>query len=72
MIMLLRPQRFKFEIFPECPNGRYGENCSEICPVNMYGELCSKRCNCTPTEECNREYGCLSIILYVITVSKEF
>lgn len=59
-IMVLRSERLKYSL--ECPNGTYGKNCSEPCPDNMYGELCSKRCYCKSTEECNREYGCLSII----------
>lgn len=59
-IMVLRLERLKY--FLECLNGIYGKNCLELCLVNMYGELCLKRCYCKLIEECNREYGCLSII----------
>lgn len=43
----------------KCPDGSYGENCTETCPYGMYGELCSQECECKMNQQCNFIFGCL-------------
>ncbi|XP_062616562.1 multiple epidermal growth factor-like domains protein 10, partial [Saccostrea cucullata] len=42
-----------------CPDGWFGENCSERCPENQYGSLCLGICYCNPNETCDHVLGCL-------------
>ncbi|XP_056004462.1 uncharacterized protein LOC125656947 [Ostrea edulis] len=43
----------------ECEPGYWGYNCSSPCPPNHYGRKCSQICDCSPSEYCDRGWGCL-------------
>lgn len=45
--------------FIECPNGTYGQNCTQICQPSFYGKLCSEKCDCT-NSSCHHVYGCIA------------
>ncbi|XP_052097663.1 uncharacterized protein LOC127732621 [Mytilus californianus] len=41
------------------------------CPPNTYGEICKYKCNCSLTQKCHRQYGCIDISSAVIMSSTE-
>lgn len=48
----------------ECSTGFFGVNCLHTCGKNFYGILCRNTCNCTETQFCHRECGCLDRLEY--------
>ncbi|XP_056004433.1 scavenger receptor class F member 1-like [Ostrea edulis] len=43
----------------ECKPGYAGRNCSLPCLPNYYGSRCRHTCDCSSSEYCDREQGCL-------------
>ncbi|CAC5412561.1 unnamed protein product [Mytilus coruscus] len=41
------------------------------CPPNTYGEICKYKCNCSLTQKCDRQYGCIDISSAVIMSSTQ-
>lgn len=48
-------------ILSECRPGFFGLYCLQTCAENFYGILCESKCNCTETQICHRECGCLPV-----------